>query len=38
MYTKGGDIDSAREMFNSLKHRTVVEYNALMTHVKNMYI
>jgi len=31
MYMKGGDVDSAREMFDSLKHRTIVEYNALMT-------
>jgi hypothetical protein len=31
MYIKGGDLESAREMFDTLKHRTVVEYNALMT-------
>jgi len=31
MYIKGGDMDSAREMFDLLKHRTVVECNALMT-------
>ncbi len=31
MYMKGGDLESAREMFDTLKHRTVVEYNALMT-------
>jgi pentatricopeptide repeat protein len=31
MYMKGGDMDSAREMFDLLKHRTVVECNALMT-------
>lgn len=28
---KCGQVDSAREMFEMLKHRTVVEYNALMT-------
>jgi hypothetical protein len=28
---KGGDMDGAREMFDSLKNRTVVECNALMT-------
>ncbi|CAF3015252.1 unnamed protein product [Rotaria socialis] len=31
MYMKCGDVDGAREMFDSLKHRTVVEYNAVMT-------
>lgn len=28
---KGGEVDSAREMFDLLKNRTAVEYNALMT-------
>jgi hypothetical protein len=27
---KCGDVDSAREIFDMLKHRTVVEYNSLM--------
>ncbi|CAF0935814.1 unnamed protein product [Rotaria sordida] len=31
VYMKCGDVDSARDMFDLLKHRTVVEYNALMT-------
>ncbi|CAF3825693.1 unnamed protein product [Adineta steineri] len=35
MYMKGGDVDSAREIFDSLKHRTVIEYNALMTAYNN---
>lgn len=28
---KGGDLESAREMFDLLKHRTVIEFNALMS-------
>ena len=28
---KCGDVNSAREIFDLLKHRTVLEYNALMT-------
>jgi hypothetical protein len=28
---KCGDVDCAREMLDLLKHRTVVDYNALMT-------
>ena len=28
---KGGDVDSAREMLDLLKHRTVVEYNSLIS-------
>ncbi|CAF4243967.1 unnamed protein product [Rotaria magnacalcarata] len=35
MYMKCGDVDSAREMFDGLKHRTVVEYNVLMTAYNN---
>ncbi|CAF0788681.1 unnamed protein product [Adineta ricciae] len=35
LYMKCGDMDSAREMFDSLKHRTVVEYNTLMTAYNN---
>jgi hypothetical protein len=27
---KCGDLESARAMFDTLKHRTVVEYNGLM--------
>ncbi|UJR23443.1 hypothetical protein I4U23_026448 [Adineta vaga] len=34
-YMKCGDVDSAREMFESLKHRTIVEYNSLMTAYNN---
>lgn len=30
MYIKGGDMESAREMFDNLKHRTIVEFNSLM--------
>ena len=30
MYIKSGDMESAREMFDVLKHRTVVEFNSLM--------
>jgi hypothetical protein len=28
---KCGDMDTSREVFDLLKHRTVVEYNALMS-------
>ncbi|CAF2414978.1 unnamed protein product [Rotaria sp. Silwood2] len=31
MYLRCGDVDSAREMFDLFKNRTVVDYNALMT-------